>query len=190
MKRLVLAASLVALPALAQEPLTFKGFQLGATRAEFLAPFSALASSCKDDNCHGFPAKDCATASPESPRHKQCEPFTYAGIYPETMSATFRDDRLVSVLLVYASEKFEQMKAAMLERFGPPQDTKTEMLQNRMGASFENQSLTWLQGDALLQLSQRFNRVDQGMIGLVSKQHVERRKNERKDETKARAKDM
>ena len=55
----------------------------------------------------------------------------------------FETDGMDTVMLGFASEKYDEMKNTFLERYGPPTQTETQPVQNRMGASFLNESLTW-----------------------------------------------
>ena len=48
-----------------------------------------------------------------------------------------------SVTLGFAVEKYDEMKSAFLERYGPPTHTEAKPVQNRMGAQFLNEILLW-----------------------------------------------
>ncbi len=167
----------------AQEPLSFKGLMLGAPREKvFVALPPPVSPSCGDScffsvtACRG--SEDC---------RKQ---FSYGGVPIQSMLVRFREDKLVSVYLVYASDSFGTLSAAMVERFGKPDMDRTSPVQNRMGASFDNRSMTWIHGDAMLWIRQRASQVDRGSVTFTSKQYLEDADRERKDEAKARAKDL
>jgi hypothetical protein len=175
---------------MAEEPITFKGFALGAVRDEFLAAFPG--GLCKGapehgDSCAWFPSKDCRSSDSESPCFKQ---FNYGGVLPTFMVVTFRRREFVHVRVTFPEPRFRALREAMTTRFGPPISSKTEVLQNRMGASFESERMSWARDDALLTLAQRSSRLDEGSVSLTSKNFLQSMKEEDKNEAKARAKDL
>lgn len=186
----VIALLALASAALAQESITFKGHELGAARDKFLEAFPG--ASCKGapkygDTCAWFPSRSCSSLDREAACFKQ---FNYGGVLPNAMLATFYRERLVSVRVYYPTTGYRGLRDAMTARFGDPADTKQEILQNRMGAKFENERLMWLRGDAILSLRQRGTKVDEGIMMLSSKSFHEEMKSQDKTEAKARANEL
>jgi hypothetical protein len=186
----ILAASLVVSAALAEEPLTFKGFELGADRSSFLAAFPkplCKGSPEHGDTCFWTPKDDCPTFDTQGPCFKA---FNYGGVLPNNILVTFYKARLVRVSVYFPEPRFRELRDAITERFGTPAVMKNDVVQNRMGATFDNTRLIWTRGDAILSLRQRGSKIDEGVASLMSKTFSERMREEGKDAVKRRAKDL
>lgn len=166
-------------PAAAQEPLTFKGFELGADKEAFLAALPP-ASICREDRCT-WTAERC------SGWEKQC---SYGGVVPELIGATFKDGKLATVIVFMPSSKFDELASAMRERFGKPARDEESTIQNRMGASFDNRKLRWIRSGVWLDLTKRAGKIDRCTVFLTSEQHAMEAAEKRKADAKARAKDL
>lgn len=55
----------------------------------------------------------------------------------------FRKDALVTVHMTFRSNDFENLRGVFIEKYGKPTRDQREILQNRFGAKFENETLTW-----------------------------------------------
>lgn len=171
--------------AAAQEPLSFKGFELGAERAAILA--SLPNSECTGDTCYWRPGA-CKGGSEAI---GACfAGMRYGGVMPLSTSATFRDGKLVSVLVMIGSNAFDSLAAAMTERFGKPDTDQPDVVHNRMGASFDNRKLRWIRGDAALSVTKRSGKIDEGSVFFISQEYLKQRESERARDTKAKAKDL
>lgn len=182
MRTIAAAIALASSVAFAQEPLTFKGFELGAARSDFLAAFPE--GQCKPDTCYWSTKHHCRNDD------KCIKALIYGGVTPEAMLATFSEDRLVSIYLTFSSEQFAGLAAAMVARFGQPDDETNEAVQNRMGATFDNRRLSWIRGDSSLRITKRTSKLDRGTVSLTSLQYLKDKASERQEAAKARAKDL
>ena len=173
----------------ADEPLSFKGFELGAPQDTFLSAFPRP-NNCKgaapsSQLCVWLPASDCRD------ERSQCfQQINYGGVVPNGLLVDFVEGRLASVRLYFRSSEFRKLKDALVLRFGAPADSKTEVVQNRMGATFNNDRLLWLRQETLLSIRERAGKVDEGVVMLTSKSFMERRKEQDSGDLKARAKNL
>jgi hypothetical protein len=69
------------------------------------------------------------------------------------------DRRMDSVVLLFPSANFYQIKTAFVERYGEPTERRTQEIQNRMGARFENELLEWKGEKVLIDLRRYSSRV-------------------------------
>jgi hypothetical protein len=186
--RVIFASALFALsgPIAAQEPLTFKGFSVGAERAAFLAGFPSPSMPCSETTCFWSVGSACRGQD-----YQECrKALSYGGVMPLSMMAKFQHDKLVSVYLTFSSDRFRDLSAAMIERFGKPNTDEPSVIQNRMGASFENRRLRWDKGDAGLSITQRAGKIDEGAVSFVSMQYAKDQAEERARSAKQKAKEL
>jgi hypothetical protein len=177
----------------AQEPLTFKGFELGADKEAFLAALPKLGRPCEAGKfspnttfCYWRTETACRGHD-----YEQCRNLmSYGGVMPASIMAGFKDDKLVSASLTFDSESFKDLSAVMVERFGKPDKDEPSVVQNRAGATFENRELRWHRGDANLSIKMRAGKVDQGSMFFVSRKYINEQAEERAKDTKSRAKDL
>ncbi len=79
------------------------------------------------------------------------------------------DDRkkLVSIEARFDPRNFEEVAAALIEKHGKPETVK-ELVQNRMGATFEQVTMSWRSPAASLMVSKYFVDLTEGHIMLLS----------------------
>jgi hypothetical protein len=170
----------------AQEALTFKGFNLGADRASFLAAFPKPSMACSESTCFWSGATACRGHD-----YQECrKALSYGGVMPLSVMARFSEDKLVSVYLKFSSDRFPDLSAAMVERFGQPDKDEPSVIQNRMGATFDNRELRWMRGDAGLSIKQRAGKIDEGSVSFMSMEHARQQFEERAKSVKQKAKDL
>jgi hypothetical protein len=77
---------------------------------------------------------------------------------------------------------FPEAALALTEKFGPAK-TEESVIQNRLGAKFEQQTLTWEDEKSTLKLSRHGSRIGEPALALTSKRHraqrIEQRSNTR-----------
>jgi hypothetical protein len=171
--------------ALAQEPLSFKGFELGAEREKFLAAFPKLDRPCTTV-CHWSAASACRGHD-----YQECrKALSYGGVMPMSILVRFKDDKLVSVYLTFDTDRFRDLSVAMVERFGKPEKDEPSVVQNRAGASFDNRKLTWERGDAILTVTMRSGKIDQGTVSFVSFKYMKEEYEDHQKAVKSKAKEL
>lgn len=189
MRRLImLVASLCALQSSASEPLTFKGINLGANQGDFLTLMPGI--QCKDDRCMMDLRLQCKGRLSFDELLACQRQFDYGGQRVFWLSGTFVDDRLVFVRAIVDTKAFAPLLAAMRERFGEPDYDKPGTVQNRMGAVFDDRTVSWMRDDAILILRQRSSKLDESSISLTSKSYLEKQKQETEQKAKEAAKKL
>lgn len=147
--------SKVSLPERTVEPFDFKGIKLGSNldKVKAALPFSLEPSD-----------REC----PEGvqilyPRDGWLEEhdFTVAGIKPFLLSFQFVQDasgafQLSQVNVSFKSEEFSTLSTALETKYGKPSSVKTEVVQNKLGATFENLTERWHNPASSIEL-QRFS---------------------------------
>lgn len=187
MKLAVAAAALLcSFNATSQEPLTFKGFSIGAGKAEFTSAFPGI--KCTGETCIMAPSRDCSYADPQQ---SECfKAMSYGGFLPDYVAAKFENDRLVSVYISVPEPRFRSLSVAMKERFGAPTQERDRPVQNRAGATFDNKVLVWRAAEGQLTLTQRAGKIDQSSVFLISLKYAVRATRENLQKAKESAKDL
>ena len=76
-----------------------------------------------------------------------------------------RHQGLVSSIVFYGSnDNYQHIKDVLVERYGRPTSAKTNTVQNKAGASFKSEELSWRGARVSLVLEQRAGRVDDFML--------------------------
>jgi len=104
--------------------------------------------------------------------------------------ARFKDKKLVSVHLTFDSEQFENLADAMMERFQKPETDERQIVQNRMGARFDNRVIRWQRNDGYLILKKRDETIDEGSVLLISMQYARETGQQLENAVKSRAKSL
>ena len=157
------AATLIASPAHG-EPLAFKGFALGGSRAEFLARFPDF--RCTAHICSFSPGISCSGTTPAA---RDCVlRNTYGGIVPVSITAIFHEELLDAVMVSYSPKHFEVLAEAATERFGPPKTTEEERLRTQLGVEYLNITHTWAWTEGMLRVSRFGRTIDQGTVSITS----------------------
>lgn len=183
---LVLSAISSALvTAFGAEDLSIKGDRLGLSLVQFkqkysrvvqgdfrMAPFcsdsspgTALSTLLAEPWHAGAGIVTCSTHYPFE-AHKGVVP-TLAGQTTELFVHHFLDGQLFQVTIFFDHSGFADVRSAVQAKYGPPERQSTEVLQNRMGANFESESLTWNDGVAILSLTERVGNIDRSALILV-----------------------
>lgn len=79
-------------------------------------------------------------------RHICNGPTSVAGVRATTNTVITETSRIMRISLRFSEDDFDAVLEAAKSKYGDPSDTRTETLQNRLGAKFENSVYHW-QGD-------------------------------------------
>lgn len=91
------------------------------------------------------------------------------------------DGVVESVTIAFPELGFAAVKNAAITKFGPPQHTENEQVQNRMGATFTNANYTWTDTRGNSVLLQRYgDRIDRSYLIYSTKRAVDRFNEEQK----------
>lgn len=159
MKRfLAISIALASLGANAQS-MDFKGSKFGDTTAQF------------QELQRGFICADgsdpCRMLVWSTPDGREDATMTYAGETAKGFYAKFDEDKLVSVEVRIRPESFDRVLAGLTGKFGKPK-LQRSVVQNRMGAKFEQVTASWSRKDGLILASKYTDEVTSGVIHLVS----------------------
>lgn len=129
------------------EPFEFKGIALG---SDIAAIESSSRFSCRDPNS---PIADRTC----SLRYGEKE--TIAGAPVNTLLLHFYGGKLHAISISFEAKNFSQVADALKEKYGEAV-FKTEEIQNRMGATFENRIYTWRRPEAILEAKRFSSKID------------------------------
>jgi hypothetical protein len=71
--------------------------------------------------------------------------------------------KLETIGITFDEKHFSQVGAALEEKYGQG-NLKSETLQNRMGATFENRILSWRKGEATLEAKRYSGKIDTSSV--------------------------
>jgi hypothetical protein len=115
----------------AAQPIEFKGISMGVSQNEFESKLPVF-------DCYKLPDGFAYDSSCKTTARF----FSYAGA-PGDAEAGFIRDRLVWINIKFSEQSFPGVRAAVLEKFGPPSSSQTEPVRNRMGGKFMDEILMW-----------------------------------------------
>lgn len=112
------------------------------------------------------------------------------GEIPVTILLTFLDGKMVWVSMDFETKHFSEMRAAFVERYGSASKVSEIPLQNRMGATFQNQELKW-EGEKLnIRLSRYDRKITHGNASFETKQWIKYAIDRARERKKDAAKDL
>ena len=191
---IVLSLLLGATSAYSSEPLEFKGLRIGSAPEELRAKYPEL--RCNDPKVKAAVEKGhfkdfwerkqteadlfCATVISE--RDPPTSLSDIAGHRAQSFDFNFVGARLMRASTSLSSIAFDDVARGLTAKYGAPDKTDTEQLQNRMGATFTNVIHYWTRDGATLRLSKYSGSLDTASYSLTSDEYwaeVERRRAER-----------
>jgi hypothetical protein len=118
---------------------------------------------------------------------KYNERETIAGVPVKVLLLYYYSGKLETISVAFDEKHFSQVSAALSEKYGQG-NIQTEAVQNRMGATFENRTLSWRRGATSLQAKRYSGQLDQSVVMYRSdyalEEFLRRRKSSVKDSTK------
>ena len=158
--------------------LEFKGVQFGATQEQFIQAHPAYycerskglltsdsyCSLSREIKCLSLP-QDQRGACEESVKRAE----TYGGYPVKSIVARFYDGMgLGAARIIYNPNDFEKILVLLTEKYSKPSSFKTENIQNRMGAIFENAVAEWEIKTGKIRLEKYSAKVDEGTLVIHS----------------------
>lgn len=193
--KVVVGMALVALAtaAAAQDRADFKGVSLGASQTEFREKNPLFRCNDRFCNLDGLNLADCRQPM-HDPAYRACmdahkAAATYATV-PALMHATFQNDALAQVTILFQPRDFQTIADALSQRYGKPRSRKSEVLQNRMGATLENEVLMWDAGGDLIRVTRYGSNITRGSVILIAREEAQRMESERNSRKKAAPGDL
>ena len=163
----------------------FKGARLGMTMGEW-----------KQLNGGALAAKH--PCKPLEEKYRELGDITCASYKAETVAGApvisaiyyFKADKLVRVNLSFATEDFLRIATALEERFGKPRATERPIIQNRAGATFENDVRSWRIGTDTVEVRKYAGHVTDGVLLYDSQKAISGAKARTKQQASEGKKDL
>lgn len=153
------------------ERFDFKGIPFGVSQKQFEQQFP-MAAWCKvpkdrrtaDVTC-GAVRENIKCNVPGAP--KNCaedvdKAYTYAGARMRAFMANFYSDALASMHVSFYSSDFDSILSALIARYGKPDETRSETLQTKVGAVYENTIVFWRKADSTLRVRKYAGNISTG----------------------------
>ena len=178
-------------------PVEFKGVPMGASLETFKITNPNF--ECKDSagsvtDCYFFvSSKPCPGVY--SPELTGCidrfkKQSSYGGIQAKNFSAHFRNDALGMVLISISPQNFNDLLDALSLKYGKPHKLNHTIIQNRMGATFDDSEAKWIGNSANITLKKYSGSIDRGYVSLASHAYVEASIKERSEKRGKAASDL
>jgi hypothetical protein len=160
-----------------EPPLDFKGIALG-------TDISAIKNTSK------FSCRDVQGPIADQVCHLNFdENETIAGVPVELLVLYFFSKKLENISIEFNSESFFKVVAALKEKYGPG-EVRSEVVQNRMGATFENEIYSWSRGKAGIEARRYSRKIDTSSVNYHTDFAIEEFERRRSSTTKENADDL
>jgi len=114
---------------------------------------------------------------------------TYAG-KKASLIATFHDGKLDQGISSFDSAAFDDVIAAIADRYGKATEHTTAPVQNRMGAVFLNETLTWEIGQQRVVAHKYSRDISRSLVAVATKAAIDRMNQDLKALKKAAPDDL
>lgn len=162
----------------AEEPtFDFKGIKLG---SDISSIENNSKFTCRDSNLLG--ADRVCTL-----KHRERE--TVANTAVKTITLLYYSGKLECISILIEEKNFTEVVEALMEKYGKG-TLKSEMLQNRMGSTFENQVYSWRRGNSNLEAIRYFGNIEKAHLKYFTDFSIKEFARRRDITTKEKAKDL
>jgi len=103
------------------------------------------------------------------------------------LSYVLLDNNVIDIYISLNETEFNGVVDALKSKFGMPSREENSIIQNRMGAKFENVTLSWTNGDISLTAERRNTSVDKSKVDMFSKSALVEWNRRRKESSSASA---
>jgi hypothetical protein len=84
------------------------------------------------------------------------------GDVPVTIYLAFLDEQFARAAISFEASKFFYLRAAFVEKYGPPTKQSENLIQNRLGAKFQNEELRWVGDRVQIILNKYARQITEG----------------------------
>lgn len=120
-----------------------------------------------------------------------CHAEIKIGQVPVSASILFgADDGMDYANLTFSSDSFDDIRVAFIARYGEPTIRQSRTVQNRMGAKFENEILSWYGKMVVIVLQKCPSKLTESLAGIGTVKGVFAHGNRREEELKKGKKDL
>ena len=158
------------------EPDTVRGVPWGASISETTEILSRSDVPGEKPDCWG--------------KQGPCFVRTRIGPAPVSFQFGFHNDRFVYAFISFKPTDFAALRVAFVERYGAPTSRDERQLQNRMGATFTNEILTWNGEKVRIRLNRYGSKLDSGNATITTVEEDRRQNEEATKELKKGQKDL
>ena len=95
-----------------------------------------------------------------------------------------RDDKVGSIILAFWQRDYEALRAAFVERYGPPTQRKIRTWKNKLGTSFNGESLSWERREGRIILDEFSGTIGKGSAQIASRDYLDGLAEEQRSRTK------
>lgn len=159
----------------AAQPLELKGLQISvSTSAELLAKFPAVeiyggyatvrADAHIANKCGGQGWGPCFSAAMDDLR--------VAGGTPGNYTVRLLDSVIESIEVTFNNGGYDVAAGALKEKYGTPSTVDNAPSQNRMGATFSNERLTWAMPNGSITITKRGSKIDESRLTMMSTKYL------------------
>lgn len=139
------------------EPIEFKGFIMGMPKEEVeIKARQEKGAKCRLGACN----------YKETIRDKDVDVYLFWG------SDSYKLDL---ILMQFDSRSYQVLRDALIEKYGQPHNTNKELLQNMMGAVFENEIVEWKLKEGVILINKYGKTIKEGMVHMQSSAYLERK---------------
>ena len=103
---------------------------------------------------------------------------------------TITDGKFTNFSLNFKPEQYQFLLAVMTKKLGKPDKMGKEIIQNRMGATFQNEFATWKTPDGVAILEKYSGKITMGDFHIMSEKDVQKSARERKKNITEAADDL
>lgn len=98
------------------------------------------------------------------------------GVFVSDVKVGVVENRVETVFFQFLHLEHEKVATLLMAKYGPPTQVKSNIVQNKMGASFESKEMTWIGKNLTLSYNSRAGKIDRGLVSITSRKYVESKK--------------
>lgn len=172
-------------------PLDLKGLSPGMVLADAEKAIPSLLSACRWTISKREPQYCMYTPGLTALRGPSLDALsTLAGIKVAYWSLTARAGAIAQASAVMHNAGHQQLILAMREKYGVETRNEASKIQNRAGASFDQEETTWERDAQVLTVLKRSGTIDKMSVTLTSKEEREAEEKERLESARKSSKDL
>lgn len=175
MKFFVGTMTLATMACISAQPLELKGLQIGvSTSADLRTKFPATemvggyATLRSDDHI----ASKCGRQGWGPCNSAAMDELRVAGGTPGNYTIRLLDSVIESIEVKFNYGGYDVAAGALKEKYGSPTTTDSSPSQNRMGATFANERLTWSHPTGMIAITKRGAKIDESRLTMVSARYL------------------
>jgi hypothetical protein len=163
------------------EPLEFKGIVLGSDITLIENDTKYICESIKDTTSDHVCYRG-RTGDETINETIAGEPVTFLALF-------YTKRKLGQIIITFKPESFSKVAEALTVKYGEGK-TRTELIQNQLGATFKNQIITWRKQNAIIEIELYYGKLDRSAVKFIADFAVEEFEKRRIPALKERAEDL